>query len=91
MAADAVGERPPPLRVAGAGPTAPASTVVLLAGAAVAALYLGREVFVPLALAVLLSFALSPVVTRLRRLGLGRAPSVLLVVALALALVSGFV
>ena len=34
----------------------------LFGGAMVALLYFGREIFIPLALAVLLSFALSPVV-----------------------------
>ncbi len=50
---------------------------------AVAALYFGRDIFVPLALAMLLSFALAPVARRLRRLHLPNLPAVLLVVALA--------
>ena len=37
----------------------------------VAALYFGREVFVPMALAILLGFALAPLVLLLRRLALG--------------------
>src|ERR1700730_4417885 len=49
----------------------------------VAALYFGREVFVPLALAVLLSFALAPLVLLLRRWHLGRVPSVIVSVLLA--------
>jgi hypothetical protein len=65
-------------------------TLVLIGTVVVAALYYGREVFIPLALAVLLSFALSPIASRLRRLGLGRVPSVLIVVMLALAFVSAF-
>ena len=48
----------------------------------VGALYLGRDILIPLALAILLSFMLAPIVTRLRRWGLGRIPSVLAVVVL---------
>jgi predicted PurR-regulated permease PerM len=46
----------------------------------IGALYFAKAVLVPLALAVLLTFALVPMVTRLERLGIGRAASVLLVV-----------
>ena len=53
----------------------------------VAALFLAREVLIPITLAVLLSFVLAPLVALLRRTGLPRAPSVLLTVLLALALV----
>src|SRR3954447_25450734 len=55
----------------------------------VAALYFAREVLVPLALAVLLTFLLAPVVSRLEKLRLGRVPSVLAVVVVALGLVVG--
>jgi predicted PurR-regulated permease PerM len=53
-----------------------------------AALYFGREVFVPLALAALLSFLLVPVSIRLERWGLPRAFASLLVVFLSLAAVA---
>jgi predicted PurR-regulated permease PerM len=53
----------------------------------VAALYLGREVFIPLVLAVLLSFLLTPVVSIFRRIGLGRVPSVIAAVLIALGLI----
>jgi len=56
---------------------------------AVGALYLGREVFVPMALAVLLSFALAPSVLLLRRCHLGRVPSVIAVVVLVFGAISG--
>ena len=49
----------------------------------VAVLYFAREIFIPLALAVLFAFLLAPLVTRLRHWGLWRMPSVLLVVSLA--------
>jgi predicted PurR-regulated permease PerM len=54
----------------------------------VAALYVGREVFVPLALAILLSFALGPVVMLLRRWHFGRVPSIIAAVMLAFLLIS---
>jgi len=57
-------------------------TIVLL----VAALYFGREVLIPLALALVFSFLLTPLVAWLERLHLSRIPAVLLVIALSLAL-----
>lgn len=48
-----------------------------------AVLYLGQEVFLPLAIAMLLTFALSPLVSRLRRHGMPMTASVLSVVFLA--------
>ena len=48
-----------------------------------AALYFGREVLIPLALAILISFILTPSVQRLQKMRLGRVPAVLLVVVLA--------
>ncbi|HSU53382.1 MAG TPA: AI-2E family transporter [Candidatus Dormibacteraeota bacterium] len=53
----------------------------------VAALYFARLVFIPIALAILLSFLLAPLVLRLRHWGLGRVPSTLLVVLLSFLLV----
>ena len=53
----------------------------------VVALYFGQAVFVPLALAVILSFILAPPVRVLRRWGLPRPASVVLVVVLAFALI----
>ena len=50
------------------GPTA----TILASAATVAALYLGRDVLIPLALAILLSFALGPLVTWLHRRGVPR-------------------
>lgn len=51
----------------------------------VAALYLARGVLIPIALAVLLTFLVHPVVARLARLGLGRGLSVSLVVTMLFA------
>lgn len=51
----------------------------------VAALYFGRPVLLPLAVGVLFAFALAPLVGRLRRIGVGRIPSVLVAAVLAIA------
>lgn len=55
----------------------------------IAGLYFGREVFVPMALAVLLSFALGPPVLLLRHWHIGRVPSIVAVVMLAFAVIVG--
>src|ERR1700758_4004906 len=60
-----------------------ALVTVLLAVVVVAALYFGREVLVPIALAILLSFVLSPLVRILRSMYFPRAVAVLLVVFVA--------
>ena len=52
----------------------------------IAALYFGKDVLIPITLAVMLSFVLSPVVNFLQRLRLWRAPAVILTVLAALAL-----
>lgn len=54
---------------------------------AIAALYFGRTVFIPLALALVLSFLLTPFVNLLEKIRLKRVPSVLVVVVLALGLI----
>lgn len=53
----------------------------------VAALYMAREVLIPITLAILLSFVLAPLVGRLRRFGLWRVPAVFLAVFLALGVI----
>lgn len=55
----------------------------------VAALYWLQGVLIPMALAVLLTFLLSPVVSVLQRRGLGRVPAVLVTVLLALSILAG--
>ncbi len=55
----------------------------------IAVLYFGRDLFIPLALAVLLSFVLAPVVRALRRIRIPRPPAVLITVLLAFALLGG--
>ncbi|MDC7784937.1 AI-2E family transporter [Rhodoplanes sp. TEM] len=54
----------------------------------VAALYLARDVLVPITLAVLLTFVLAPLVRALRWLRLGRVPAVIVAVIVALAVLS---
>ncbi|TCZ56736.1 AI-2E family transporter [Roseicella aquatilis] len=63
----------------------PGSGLQLLQGAllVVAVLYFGRDMLIPIVLAMLLSFVLAPVTRLLRRLHVPRVPSVLLAVALA--------
>ncbi len=57
------------------------SSRVMTAGIVLALLYVGRSVLIPLALAIMLSLLVAPVVRALRRLGVGRTSSVLVAVA----------
>jgi predicted PurR-regulated permease PerM len=63
---------------------------VLTAGLIVAFLYFARDVIVPIALAVLLSFLLAPAVRWLRRLHIGRVAAVTLTVLSAFLAMLGF-
>jgi len=56
--------------------------VVVLAG-----LYVGQDVFLPVVLAILLAFVLAPFVEVLRRWRLGRVPSVIIAVLVALGII----
>ncbi len=74
--------------------TAPNDTYSVMAASVIAAIvvgaiYLGRPILVPLALAVLLAFALAPLVGVLRFLRLGRVPSVLFSVLVAVVMIVG--
>lgn len=60
-----------------------ALTQIVGAAVLVLALSWGRVVLMPIALAVLLTFLLNPIVRRLERLGLGRCTSALLAVSIA--------
>src|SRR5450631_4433294 len=57
------------------------SSRIVTAGIILALLYLGRSVLVPLALAIMLSLLVAPLIRELRRLRIGRASSVLIAVA----------
>jgi predicted PurR-regulated permease PerM len=63
--------------------------VVLAVLGIVAALYFAKAIFLPLALAVLLTFVLAPPVRLLRGWGMPRVPAVVLVVAFACAIFLG--
>ena len=54
----------------------------------IAALYLGREILMPLAMAFLLGFVLDPLVMRLKRWGVPRSVAVMVVVVVTLALIA---
>jgi predicted PurR-regulated permease PerM len=56
---------------------------------AIACLYWARVVFIPIALATLMTFLLSPAVALLRRLGLHRVPAVVVVLVLSVLLAVG--
>ena len=60
-----------------------------LAAIIVGAIYFGEPILMPVALAVLLAFALAPLVARLRAIGLGRVPSVMVTVLLAFVVMIG--
>lgn len=64
-------------------------TSLVTAVVVICALDLGREVLIPVTLAVLLSFLVAPLVDQLRRLRLGELPSVVIAVVLALAVIGG--
>lgn len=73
-------------------PDRPAQTSLLtVAGIvlAIATLYLGRDLFIPIALAGLLAFALSPIVNWLKRWYVPRVAAVLLTVLIAFSLIGG--
>ena len=62
---------------------------LLIASVIIVALYFGRDILIPLALAVLLGFLLDPAVSLLKRWGLPRMAATLLVVALSLGALTG--
>ena len=61
---------------AGSAPVADSARSMTLFVMTVATLYFGREVLVPVTLALLLAFVLAPLVGLLRHLRIGRVPSV---------------
>jgi predicted PurR-regulated permease PerM len=83
------GRPPGPLPDRRATRAATAVWTPILIALTVAALYVGREVLMPLALAVLLSFVLAPLVLVLRRGKVGRVTSVLATVLLAFLVIVG--
>ncbi len=62
------------------------SKLIIAIGVMIAMLYFGRNILIPLALAFVLSFLLTPLVSSLQRLRLGRVPSVLIILGFSLVL-----
>lgn len=79
-----------PIAVTKAAPPVSIQTILLIITLIVVTLYLAADILMPIALAVLLSFVLTPIVSRLQRWRLGRIPSVLAVVVLLFVAVIGF-
>jgi predicted PurR-regulated permease PerM len=86
-AAPAAGSHPVEVHAAGTPLTGLGTLAVGVI--AIAALYFGREVFVPMALALLLSFGLGPPVLLLRRWHINRVLAVIVVVVLAFSVILG--
>jgi predicted PurR-regulated permease PerM/GAF domain-containing protein len=82
---DAAPPTPSPAVTSASSPILTAGGIVL----AIGGLYFGRDIFIPFALAILLSFALTPVVNWLRRLKLPRIAAVLVAVTLAVIIIGG--
>ena len=81
----------PPVQVTAADtPGVQGLLTLAVAVVIVAGLYLGSEMMIPIILAVLLSFLLAPVANFLQSLHLGRVPSALLAVVLALGIILTF-
>lgn len=79
-----------PIAVTKAAPPASTQTILLIITLIVVTLYLAADILMPIALAVLLGFVLTPIVSRLERWRLGRIPSVLAVVVLLFLAIIGF-
>ena len=65
------------------------SSLVIATGVVIATLYFGRQIFIPVALAIVLSFLLTPLVAWLQKIRLGRIPAVLIVLLLCFSLAAG--
>ena len=74
----------PPGVAAASSPELKTLVAVVVGAVVIAALYIAQDVLIPMTLAVLLSFVLSPLVDLLRRIGLWRVPAVALSVFVAL-------
>jgi predicted PurR-regulated permease PerM len=65
------------------------SSIFIALALAIATLYFGRQIFVPLALSLVLSFLLTPLVGLLERARFGRVPAVLVALIFCFALTAG--
>jgi AI-2E family transporter len=87
---DSPGLVPGPAQVSPpSGPDLATLVMIVFGVVIIAALYLAREVLIPITLAILLSFVLGPVVGLLRRIHVPRFAAVLLAVVLALTIFAG--
>jgi predicted PurR-regulated permease PerM len=75
---------PPPSVPAASSPELKTLVAIAMGAIVVATLYFAQDVLIPITLAVMLSFVLSPLVDRLGRMGLWRAAAVALSVLVAL-------
>lgn len=75
--------------VAPAGPPTSVITLIVAVAAAMIALYFGQAVFQPLALAILFSFALAPIIKRLQRWSVPKTPAVIAVTLLVFLALGG--
>jgi predicted PurR-regulated permease PerM len=81
-------EKPPPRATSGSvNSQLRLAASAVIAAIVVAGVYFARPILVPLALAILLAFALAPAVELLRRLGAGHIVSVLLTTLFAIAVI----
>lgn len=69
--------------------TSSKSSILIAVTLAIALLYFGRQILIPLALALVLSFLLTPLVGLLERIRLGRVPAVLAVLTFCFILTAG--
>lgn len=65
------------------------TAALITASIVIAALYLGQDVLLPLAIAFLIGFALNPLVSKITRWGVPRILSVIIVMSFVLAMLSG--
>jgi predicted PurR-regulated permease PerM len=65
------------------------STIFIAVAATIAMLYFGRQIFIPLALALVLSFLLTPFVSFLEKARFGRGPAAFTVLVFCFALTAG--
>lgn len=80
--------KPPPPRAVTADTLTPKFMTAVIAAIVVTGIYFGRPVLMPLALAVLMSFALAPLVGLLKRLRLGNVAPVLISVLLTVVILT---
>jgi predicted PurR-regulated permease PerM len=63
-------------------------TMLVIGVVVITALYVGRDIILPIVLAIILAFVLTPIVSFFRRFSIPRAPAVILAVSFALALLT---